>query len=1220
MNTYAYETSSKIGWYGSYNEETIGYCESYSFDIDLDGIDTILGISSQTDSYDIRSSLQQKLECGTGTVLYSNSKNQNNIENFNLGFLYSSLTENGSELPQRLLRPPKQYFEEFRVLKATDDYEEVLGTYKLTSTFMNNHPVYRNESKNWFIFFKDGRYRLANDLVNFTKGLVGQRDKPNGIFASLITDFDYAVAEGVEEITKKECKIDSRYLLRTSTGALFEKKKPIFLLPRIPRSIDEKIITETSYADDPSHLEISNFRIAAADSPTIKYNPIIKSQNVSKNQLTMKYDASTSDLCELTTPTKTEYDNTGQLVSNLVERYNAGYMVSENVIDEPIQNKTFQIQNSPLVSTTNNKKVFVFDNKKNRTYIDIDSSVGSDVFNQTSGFSIYCKFKPSNIESSVLFSKWSVRDGFVQTDSSFKLSTDSFQVNATGGIFRFSDALNIRSYNKLLISYDYNTQKLTVFINDQILIKENFPRPVIGVTKMIIGGFFADTNSFSGFTGEIEDLRIYSKAIQSNEANLILNSLDYESQKELYELAEKYVPNSDLQMQAKVLSAKDFSSGRKYTPNGFITKYNSDTSVAVVGELGTSGSTITLTLRVFNKDENGKFVYSFEKFLKNYDEFEFQSNILVAKNPSRLTCFTLDFSKEEFVEHFNLPVTSKQNSKLFISILKSQKFLTLIDSASLIKILDITEVEKPKIIKTNSGVFTGFDNRKITHISVIGNVIASYGKNNNANAEYNIRIVTIPNSDNENVDGFIANENETETLIKRLNKNVQDAKDGKLKMNETLPIDNTVVKKLKLIEIENNLAVATTHEKNNFADARYKTANRLGMQVGFLKIHEIDADATNNLKSNGNDIVLPVYDQFGNDFMENQSFGDEFVSAGKNLLIASPNAFENSDGTNQGIIYWYSLHNKKYQLISKIFSTESNYENFGNEMQLNGNNLSVKLNQISRDNSINFPYAKNYILDEVTDQEYNVYEKKYDFEQYDDEFNLIAWYRFNEIYAYKQYSNSRAGFALFDHSGNYNHFNCIFSGTELQPNFTSPTELGMTYKFNRNSHCNVELPFTSQNIISGEHIVDSFTINIWYLPLILDASSPVLFSVYEDSNIGTENGFVLYANGDLMIGTDLNSVAKEMSLVTKINQWYMMTMIYDSEQKEIQFYVNGKLVKKIEQELNLTSGILSLGGLTHRKNPFEGYIDDLKIYKKILSQEDIDYELQKSWKFDNIKN
>ena len=335
-------SSQKIGWYGHYTKESLDFCDAYSFDVDVDSVESLFGISSVDDSYYGASASTVELKCGSGVVLYTNKRTPNLIEDFHYGYLDTPTDEEGQKLPPLLIRPPHSNFEKFEIKFATPNYKQVEGTYKLTDIFKEGHPVYKNSDNGWHILYKDGRFRLVNKLVNFTDGLTGQRNKPNGIFISEDSNTDYAIAEGVEQLTQKLCKVNSRYTVRKSTGAYFEKKKELYLTPRTPRSLDEKTITETSISKYPTHLLIDNFILSSNETDWIKYETIIKNHlPVENDTLTLTYDASVSDNCELTTPTKEEYINNGTHIDNLVERISPAYMISETVIDEPIQGKTF---------------------------------------------------------------------------------------------------------------------------------------------------------------------------------------------------------------------------------------------------------------------------------------------------------------------------------------------------------------------------------------------------------------------------------------------------------------------------------------------------------------------------------------------------------------------------------------------------------------------------------------------------------------------------------------------------------------------------------------------------------------------------------------------------------------------------------------------------------------------------------------------------------------
>jgi hypothetical protein len=126
--------------------------------------------------------------------------------------------------------------------------------------------------------------------------------------------------------------------------------------------------------------------------------------------------------------------------------------------------------------------------------------------------------------------------------------------------------------------------------------------------------------------------------------------------------------------------------------------------------------------------------------------------------------------------------------------------------------------------------------------------------------------------------------------------------------------------------------------------------------------------------------------------------------------------------------------------------------------------------------------------------------------------------------------------------------------------------------------------------------------------------------MYDSDNLVSEKGFMLFSNGDLRIGTSSNTKPTEIALITEKNIWNMLSIAYDAESKTFTFYVNAVEKKKLtEIELEFDNNVFTIGGLSRTKNPFYGYIDDVKLYEKILTTEDIMYEFKKSWKFDWIK-
>ena len=87
-----------------------------------------------------------------------------------------------------------------------------------------------------------------NDLARMSAYIVSKNDLLN----SIVSDLEYHTS-------------------------LIENKKDRKLMTPLKKKISEK-----SYADDPMHLEISNFTLATAEHPTIKYEPIIRIKTIKK--------------------------------------------------------------------------------------------------------------------------------------------------------------------------------------------------------------------------------------------------------------------------------------------------------------------------------------------------------------------------------------------------------------------------------------------------------------------------------------------------------------------------------------------------------------------------------------------------------------------------------------------------------------------------------------------------------------------------------------------------------------------------------------------------------------------------------------------------------------------------------------------------------------------------------------------------------------------------
>jgi hypothetical protein len=1173
----------QIGWYGAYTKELQNYCLQYDFEYDLDSIDSLIKFT-ESDSISALSSTNSDIKCGGGVILYSNSGITNISDSFFYGFLDN---EDGY-----LLKPPTSYFEKFKIANATDKYKEVIGVYTLTDIFRENYPVYKNLETGWYIFSQDGRFRLTNALENFTDGLIGQLTKPNGIFVSEINDSEYAVSEGVEEIADKNCPINARFLIRQSTGARFEKLKKLGVRPRTPRSIDEQSLTETTNKENPSFMEISNFILSPSDRSWVKFKSKIKKQSVIGNTLTLKYEAIASDECQISTPVYEEYQNDGVHIDGLLCRYDAGYRISDSVLDEPIKTKTIRIESPPQIDEYNGVKTFKFNNRQSRNYIRIDDSVGSDHLGGDLPFTMCIRYKPSfkSESSNVLVSKWKYVSGFISPDSSFILRGDSFTINEDNALVSFGNLVNRTDWNNLAIIYDNVNKTLTIAVNDsELIVVENYQNMVSGSNPLVIGGLFTDVNNFSGYDGHINDFRIYDIALSHDDITHIFESNDFESKKKKYELPFVYQPVSNLQNESEVSTSKKIASERRsYVPIETHTGFSPDLSNMVVGELLTTIEGFSaFILKYYEITDDQTYEFKYDEYVIGYDKFTYEHGLVILQNSQRLSIFVVDDITSAFRQVCVTNIKNSNNFKTQVTSSSNGRFIFNSTDSSTVTVLYFPEVVQrsaknvtPRTIKFR---LPGVD--VIKSISILDDMC--------------LVIVS------RNV-GYLMKLNPTKNLL-----NSEYILHTTLKFTE-----ETDLIKCTLVRVHDTVYL-TKHKRSVTMPAnaeKYKTSSTFNYEVGHLKLIPFNEDYVLNSEIELD--IFPPYTELGEEFLEHQMFGDNIKSDGYFLVVSNADALENSNKTKKGVCYLYMLNQNKtrFNFISRISVNDiRERQNFGLNLFFKNkvlivNSLPIET-QLTGDEII---YAHSFNIDDVPTDHGIAKQLKYEHEKYDSYFKLIAWYRFNGMFTEIGDSLNSRKFALLDNSGEYNHLTCFFANNPFDVSYIGPTEGDMSYKFDKFSHGTIKLLDFNNS---------SFTLNIWYLVSDFNTESQsVLLSMFDSKSVSSDKGFILYSNGDFKTGTDITTIAQELSLVTETNVWNMLTLVYDNDLSEVKFYINATERKNIQNvELTFENNMLSIGGITYTKFPFYGNIDDLKIYKKVLTKDDIDYEYEKSWKFEWIK-
>jgi hypothetical protein len=203
---------------------------------------------------------------------------------------------------------------------------------------------------------------------------------------------------------------------------------------------------------------------------------------------------------------------------------------------------------------------------------------------------------------------------------------------------------------------------------------------------------------------------------------------------------------------------------------------------------------------------------------------------------------------------------------------------------------------------------------------------------------------------------------------------------------------------------------------------------------------------------------------------------------------------------------------------------------------------------------------------------------------------LIASYNFN----------AGTGTTLVDRSGNNNN------GTlKNGPIWTISGKYGSALAFDG---VNDKVVVPDSNSLD---LTTKLTLEAWVYPTgAMSSWDTILMKEQPPSNLL----YVLYANGDSNVPNGWLWLGSEQGILgtstLPLNTWSHLALTYDGA--TLRFYVNGQLVQSRAQtgSLPVTTGVLSIGANSiWPDETFLGRIDEIRIYNKALTQQEIQTDL-----------
>lgn len=1155
-------TTSSIGWYGSYSEESGDYCEPFDQELYESQLRQFILVGSTGKPSRLFSESQHP--CGSASFVYSRKNESIVIPDYHAGYI--------NESDSGRIRPKTKYILEFELQGLTDDFYDANATsesrYKITNTIVNRKPVYKKLFEDWFIFFDQDRLRyvLANGLTDYDNFLVGEIQRPNGIYRSLLDDDQIGISEGVEDFAEKTtCEVDVQYQVRDVSGAYFLKKYKEYFETSELKGSNKRIISETTHLSSSCFLDVKKLELSTeigrgfGSSVSPKFTQEFETDCTQAGELKVSYEADIDPNCDVTA-VEDEYVNEGERIVDLVERYDANYTTTPLSVDEIINNKTIYLGENPpsIIEDSDGKKSFSFDGTN---YFHINSMISQTALNNHE-FSIFLRHKPeTDGQTGVLMSRWQTNGASTTNPKSTHLVyTNKLQTYKKTNIYSL-DKPTKGDWHNLLITFKQNAENknLQIYLDDQNVISfdTNSDEFIDSDLPVVIGGYLRNNGTFeSGYIGEINDIRIYDRQLTSEEKIELFSKNDYDSNRQTYNIPPLFNKTNYFDL---------FYENTETLIRDTDLRQNADVEIK---EIHSSGN-VTVLSYVENDKLHFEFLHNGVSSFKQITTYPLDAKIKIT-NDKLFVCYTNHLFIRSLVKTSGAVITTGAFTELTSFI--HNDFFDVSPNGKFIFVTRYVDGEKVATsYRLNGSV--------LTPLSFSGGIT-------------NVTDFCV-------LDEFVLITLRGNTMV--LYKQIDDTYE--IKWLQDIEEPETILKS-KLISCKRNeetkYFIASQYKTTDTRaySERFKSSIYVKNNVGIVKLREVNESLT---KIDGYEIevipfqvICPPYDVHGGGFLDADKFGDQLGFYDDFLVISTPGyktwCYQFSDESEY--VFVTAL---KSSLIDGSFinslddSVLVNTRTTGNEAEFFNN----------RNKIATFSFASK------TNSELLLHKKdKLEFIQHG--YDLKAWFRFGNDYV-----NNDEKFVVLDRSGNYNHLNCHFKNSDNE--FVSPFD--NRFSGPREGDPSIVMNGDTRMDFSCKLENKSFSINVWYMPTELNTGSSynvVVSSKYSASD--TENGFCILADGRTKVG---ETILEPIPSVTNTYEWVMITMCYNEEARRLNHYVNG--VPSIwydDVDISLDDDIFRIGREfeSNDSNVFIGYLDDIKIFDVLLSPADIQDEYKKSWK------